>query len=514
MSLLSSLSLLASLALVTVSYAACIASGDAHTINSALQRGGSGAVVQLCPSSVFTISETIQFTAPNQELSTQGYPTDGTRAKVVIAPGSNITSAVWGRWTSGVKVRNLHIDGNRPNAGVFGGDALVEMGGGAEGQVVSHNVITNTRSWSCLHYIGSGQDNNPCRGGTVAQNTIGPCGQEGTDSNGNGLWADGISFECVNSVVSSNNITGPTDGGIVIFGSPGSQFLDNIITSSSTQLGFGAINMVDPSYGGNYSHVVVSGNTIIGQGSTGLFNLGIGIGNQVWSNQHPNPYFGPATITNNNFIGHIGFSIVINGWRDGITVTGNDISQITTPSSTFADAGPCQPQVQTSFNANNQLVVYQPSISGPSTLQSNFISVPQNATNWLCLNHPLPSSKTFAVGTLSVNGRTSTVVELSHFHVQIQGDGNLVGLDTTAGVWTVKWASGPQSSHCGADGSSCVLSFGATGDLAVSDAVGRLWHSDTAGSGATVVFENEAPYLQVKDGNGAVFWSIADGVRT
>ncbi|OIW27865.1 hypothetical protein CONLIGDRAFT_579694 [Coniochaeta ligniaria NRRL 30616] len=503
--------LLAFSALATVSYAACISSGSASTINAALQAGGTGAVVQLCPNAVFTISETIQFTAENQELSTQGYPTDNSRAKIIIAVGSNITSAVWGRWTSGVKVLNLQVDGNRPNAGAFGGDALVEMGGGSFGQVVSNNVITNTRSWSCLHYIGSGQDDNPCREGTVSGNTIGPCGTEGTDASGNGLWADGVSFECVNSVVSSNNITGSTDGGIVIFGSPGSQFVDNIITSSATQLGFGAINMVDPSYGGNYSNVLVKGNTIIGQG-TGLFNLGIGIGNQVWSNQHPDPYFGPATITNNKFIGNVGFSIVINGWRNGLTVTGNDISGITTPSSSFADAGQCQPQVQTSFNANEELIVYQPSIAGPSDFQSDFTSVPQNATNWLCLKHPLPSAESFA--TLSVNGQASTVVDLAHFHVQIQGDGNVVGLDTTGGVWTVKWASGPQSSNCGADGSSCVLFFGSDGDLSVHDAVGQVWHSATSGTGKSVVFSNSSPYLQVLNAAGAAVWSIADGVKT
>ncbi|KAB5583434.1 hypothetical protein GE09DRAFT_1078867 [Coniochaeta sp. 2T2.1] len=504
--------LLALSALATGSYAACISSGSASTINTALHSGGQGAVVQLCPNSVFTISETIEFTAANQELSTQGYPTDNSRAKIIIAPVSNITSAVWGRWTPGVKVLNLQVDGNRPNAGVLGGDALVEMGGGVAGQVVSNNVITNTRSWSCLHYIGSGQDNNPCREGTVTGNTIGPCGQEGTDAAGNGLWADGISFECVNSVVSSNNIIGPTDGGIVIFGSPGSHFTDNTITSSATQLGFGAINMVDPSYGGNYSNVVVSRNTIIGQGN-GLFNLGIAIGSQVWSFQSPGTFFGPATVTDNKFVGNVGFSIVINGWRDGLTVTGNDVSRVTRPSSAFADAGRCQAQVQTSFAANNELVVYRPSVSGPSNIQSDFTSVPQNATNWLCLNHPLPSTRSFDASALSVNGHASTVVDLAHFHIQIQGDGNLVGYDTTGGVWNAKWASGPQSSNCGADGSSCVLSFGVNGDLSVRDAVGQLWHSDTANSGKTVVFSNAAPYLQVLNAAGGAVWSITDGVK-
>lgn len=194
--------------LAGLSAAACLPSGDATTVNTALQSGGAGAIVQLCPGAVISVTTAgIAFTAENQELSTQGYPTDSTRATVIIEPGSSITSAIWGRWTSGVKVLNLQVDGNRPSAGLLGGDALIEMGGGAAGQVVSHCVVKNTRSWSCLHYIGSGQDDNPCREGTVTYNTIGPCGNEGTDDDGHSRWADGVSFECVNSEVSYNDVS-------------------------------------------------------------------------------------------------------------------------------------------------------------------------------------------------------------------------------------------------------------------------------------------------------------------
>lgn len=115
-------------------------------------------------------------------------------------------------------------------------------------------------------------------------------------------------------------ISGTTDGAIVIFGAPGSHFISNTITSSETDLGFGAFNMVDPTYAGNYSGVVVSGNTIKGVG-TGFFNLGVGIGNNVWSNPNDLTYFGPATITDNTFIGNIGFSVVVNGWSEGLTVS-------------------------------------------------------------------------------------------------------------------------------------------------------------------------------------------------
>jgi hypothetical protein len=104
------------------------------------------------------------------------------------------------------------------------------------------------------------------------------------------------------------------------------------------------------------------------------------------------------------------------------------------------------------------------------------------------------------------------IASLHGFHAQIQGDGNVVGLDTTGDAWVVEWATSVQSSNCGSDGSLCKISFGADGDLVETDGSGQLWHSDTAGNGATVVFSNASPYLQVLDASGAELWKIADGV--
>jgi hypothetical protein len=59
---------------------------------------------------------------------------------------------------------------------------------------------------------------------TVQHNQVGPCGTDEQDS-----WADGISLSCANSVVRSNLVGGATDGGIVIFGAPGTVVEDNII---------------------------------------------------------------------------------------------------------------------------------------------------------------------------------------------------------------------------------------------------------------------------------------------
>lgn len=93
---------------------ACISSGDETTINNALKSGGVGAVVQLCPNAVITVHNTVAFTAANQELSTQGYPTDATRAIIRLqATDQSISAVIHGGSLSGIRLRNIQIDGDR-----------------------------------------------------------------------------------------------------------------------------------------------------------------------------------------------------------------------------------------------------------------------------------------------------------------------------------------------------------------------------------------------------------------
>lgn len=254
--------------------------------------------------------------------------------------------------------------------------------------------------------------------------------------------------------LTKEQITGATDGGIVIFGSPGSHILCNtIVSTSSSGLQFGGINMVDPTWGGNYTGVVVSSNTITG-GPNSFINLGIGMGSQVWSNPHPETNFGQVTVINNVFTGNIGFSIVMNGWLGGLTVTGNSVSGVTTPSSSFASAAGCGAVQQASFAASEQLVYYPAGVtgsSGPNTIQSQFTALATNASNWLCLTNPpplLPDTKSFLPNTLSVDASTSRVVSLRDFHVQVQGDGNVVGIDTTGGRAAVDVLKGGAVGDC------------------------------------------------------------------
>lgn len=95
------------------------------------------------------------------------------------------------------------------------------MGGSNSDQVIEYVRSYNPRSWSCLH-IAEGSFS--CQNVLIQNNDIGPCGVDTFQE-----WADGISLSCRNSVVRYNNITGATDGGIVVFGSPGSQIYNNTI---------------------------------------------------------------------------------------------------------------------------------------------------------------------------------------------------------------------------------------------------------------------------------------------
>jgi hypothetical protein len=175
---------------------------------------------------------------------------------------------------SGVAVKNIQINGNRPGLGWMGnGQALVEMGGNAADQIIDNCHVYEPRGWSALHGIEGYQLS--CRRMTVSNNQVGPSGHapntgwqfkkrgkiqspsssrssiltdEGKqpDVTGNynpGQWADGISMACKESTVINNIITDATDGAIVCF-TCASTISGNTIISNNRQL-LGGINMVD-----------------------------------------------------------------------------------------------------------------------------------------------------------------------------------------------------------------------------------------------------------------------------
>lgn len=72
-------------------------------------------MLPLCPGGQYLIQAPILFAAPNQEISTLGYPTDDKRATLIVngpvANGTGHTTAVDGTCSScsGVKLRNVQV---------------------------------------------------------------------------------------------------------------------------------------------------------------------------------------------------------------------------------------------------------------------------------------------------------------------------------------------------------------------------------------------------------------------
>jgi hypothetical protein len=84
-------------------------------LNQLLANGGNGYVLSLCPGQQYPITQPLAFAAPNQEISTQGYPTGKERATLVVAgavaDGKGHTTAVDGTCSNcdGVKLRNIQV---------------------------------------------------------------------------------------------------------------------------------------------------------------------------------------------------------------------------------------------------------------------------------------------------------------------------------------------------------------------------------------------------------------------
>ena len=426
--------------------AACIPSGDGSAITAALK--GAGAVAALCPGAVFTLSSPVLFTAPSQQLYTQGLPTDSTRAVLRIASAS-LTTAVDGGSQSGVTVENIQVDGNRAVLGhtANGGGALMEMGGAASDQTVQEVNAHDTRSWSTLHIAeGHVANNTPtCQNAKILNNQIGPAGMPSPTSD----IADGISLACGHTLVQGNSVRDATDGGIVVFGAPGSTVQDNTVTAVSRQL-LGGINMVDYApMNGNYTGTVVSGNTITAQSA--FIKVGLAMGQQVWNCTTGTDY--GATVTGNTLQGaYMGYGYAVNGVTNW-TVTGNTDSSKHVGTQT---AGGCFGSPRASQMGSFQ---DDPTTTLNSTLQSQFTNA--TLTNVLSVTAPaIPNPGTAALATnptsvaFATQGTGSTSAAKT---VTVTNSG--AGAATIASVST----SGDfrQTNTCGstlAAGASCTVS--------------------------------------------------------
>lgn len=294
----------------------CLESGDQNTINAKLRRPGD--LAALCPGAVFELSSPVVINADHQQIYTEGLPTDDTRATLRINTGS-LTKAVMMRDQNGAVLSNVIVDGNRARLGPGSGEAMIFAGGFSDGQVIRGNKIMDTRSWSSLQLIEGFSASQPCQNALVEDNEIGPAG-----TTSDLQCADGISLACTNTTVRRNVITDATDGGIVVFGAPGSVIEANTIRAETRTL-LGGINMVDDvAYEGNYTGTIVRNNIIDASGA--VIRIGLGMGQRVWGclqlNSIESPLAG-GTVTGNTLRGdNMQYGYAVDGVRDW-TVTGN-----------------------------------------------------------------------------------------------------------------------------------------------------------------------------------------------
>lgn len=267
----------------------------------------------MCQGAVFALRDSITFTNDDQEIHTEGFPIDDSRALLRVAD-KRVATAVFSGDFARVKLRNIVIDGNRPELGIATG-GLIEWGGAAPDKVVEWVKAYEPRGWSVL-VIGEGHDLK-CSRAVARHNELGPAGRAEF------IIADGISLACRDSIVTDNTIIDATDGGIVIFQAPGSLVANNTIIADERIMFYG-ISMVD--YGpwdGDFTGTRVIGNVIEARGA--LIRHGIDMG----------PYVGcipesemtlrsrGAVVTGNVLRGHhMEYGFVISGVEDW-TATGN-----------------------------------------------------------------------------------------------------------------------------------------------------------------------------------------------
>jgi parallel beta-helix repeat protein len=192
------------------------------------------------------------------------------------------------------------------------------MGGNNNNQTIEFVRSFDPRSWSCLHVA---EGSLACNSVVVQNNDIGPCGTDLYQQ-----WADGLSISCRDTIVRHNMVQGATDGGIVLFGSPGSQVYNNTIWILNNTL-LGGINMVDyEPWSGNYTGTTVYNNTILGgfanenpdNSSEGInaghaiIKIGIAIGPRTWfGTRYKNKTSRGGIVLDNQLSGAFSYGIAI-----------------------------------------------------------------------------------------------------------------------------------------------------------------------------------------------------------
>jgi hypothetical protein len=317
----------------------CIpASATAATNRTTLQNVlNSGGDCILCQQDVYPIDTTIHYGASGQALYTEDAENVPLYATIRTTNRANLI-ALWGEGRDFIRLENVIVDGNRYRIGandfVNGEKALMQFANGKY-QLIQHNVIMSTRSWSTLQLIENRND----AYNTIRENLIlgaGPDGRgNGVSTNENqtkkGHWADAMTLGAARTHSVNNLFMDPTDVGTAIFSACGSILEDNVVTSMSREA-LGAFDMVDgiPYYCVDstvtpriytFDGTIVRNNYFDAFGSR--IDMGLGMGTRVWIPGTLTKVLRGATIINNTISGNaFGYGFPLTGVIN-FTVTGN-----------------------------------------------------------------------------------------------------------------------------------------------------------------------------------------------
>ena len=253
----------------------CLSSGTHHDINRLLSRRYSNAV--LCRHSVFEVSEPIIFSAPYQRLYTEGMPTGEGRALIKVVDESVVTAVVMHKLDN-CRFESVVVDGNRKSLGsarvVDYDKPLIKAGGEGRGQVIRNIHAFDARGRMVIH-LAEGVVYQRCTGATIEDSAFGPAGSIERRHH-----SSGIAVSCQKSVIRRNKVVDVTDGGILIYGAPGSMIEDNEIIADQRACK-GGINLVayEP-YDGRYEGTTVRRNIVHAKNSA--VRVGIAMGSRTW----------------------------------------------------------------------------------------------------------------------------------------------------------------------------------------------------------------------------------------
>jgi hypothetical protein len=307
--------------------AVCISPVDgadhAQQIMNELNAGRSAV---LCPSTLWYITHSVFIPdfSTNLSIYTEGYPTGTTRAMLYLVSSTTSAAIRAGEGAVNFSLRNIHVNGGGSlcESGCHG-EGLIWLGGkNTSGYLIQNVKVSNARTWT--HLVIERGPEPSCTGARILDSEFGPA------FFGYSKLVDGISMQCRDSEIARNTITDVTDGGIVVFGAPGTYIHDNTININGTRAISGvamtdnapwSMNVVDVDTGqvcsgGDFRGTRVENNTI---NSGNYIKVGIAMGRRLDGSCHKCDNVG-GTVKYNNVTtsgtGKLGYSYMVDGVRD------------------------------------------------------------------------------------------------------------------------------------------------------------------------------------------------------